>query len=550
MGRPRLCLSRSAASLHSGGWFGQCGGNRRRRGSRWCSPADATRERSRPPPTRAATPARCLPRRPPWVMLRHAREARVAVDRPAPSGAPLGTAGAGGSATGGARRAPPAKPRSARPWTRSGPARRLRIPAPPACAQRSAFPAARCRRAFIFPPPDAAVAGQFTRCASFDVGAAKSVAVSPDGRLVALVDRRTASRAWSRSRSQQVFAVLASPRAMIDFVAYEPHGRGVLTLARGAARGDAVARVGLDAGLARDAAGTAVLPLRSAAASRSRPTASPPSFPRAPTCSCSTSPPGAVRARRRTPGRRPRRRLRLGRPAASSSRSRRWPRIASTTRTAARSRSSTPRRWPRSRRWPISAITAIPAAGGACRRSAHRRPTISCWSRRRVDDAAGRCARSGSATAGALPAPGVTAMPPRSCPTAAACWSTDGGALERVRPRRRLGHVGHDAGRSRARWPCRRTAACSRSAAAVARCCACWTRRRRRARDCLRRGPERHRPAPGLVPSPRLGASSLSSDGQLLALAAAHGEVRVVRRGDGAVVTRIPDGLADADPRR
>ena len=111
-----------------------------------------------------------------------------------------------------------------------GPGSSAQMPAPPPASAVGIS----CRGlspAFIFPPPDAAAAGQYTRCASFDVGAAKSVAVSPNGRDVALVTEDGLARLIS-VELQQVLAVLASPHAMIDLVAYEPHGRGVLTLAR------------------------------------------------------------------------------------------------------------------------------------------------------------------------------------------------------------------------------------------------------------------------------------------------------------------------------
>ena len=83
----------------------------------------------------------------------------------------------------------------------------------------------------MFPPPGADVPGRYTRCASFDVGAARSVALSPDGGLAALVTDDGLVRIVSVA-GQQVLAALASPRAMIDLVAYQPHGRAVMTLAR------------------------------------------------------------------------------------------------------------------------------------------------------------------------------------------------------------------------------------------------------------------------------------------------------------------------------
>lgn len=85
--------------------------------------------------------------------------------------------------------------------------------------------------AFLFPLPGADVPGVFSRCASFDVGAARSVALSPDGARVALVTEDGLARIID-VESQEVVAVLASPRAMIDLVAYEPRGRWILTLAR------------------------------------------------------------------------------------------------------------------------------------------------------------------------------------------------------------------------------------------------------------------------------------------------------------------------------
>jgi WD40 repeat protein len=86
--------------------------------------------------------------------------------------------------------------------------------------------------AFFFPSPGADVPGQFSRCASFEVGAATAVTVSPDGRLAALVTTDGLVRVVEIA-SQQVIAVLASPRAMVDYAAFAPGGRGILTLARG-----------------------------------------------------------------------------------------------------------------------------------------------------------------------------------------------------------------------------------------------------------------------------------------------------------------------------
>jgi hypothetical protein len=117
------------------------------------------------------------------------------------------------------------------PVDQVGPAANLR--AFPTQPQPTSLPVS-CRPmpgAFMFPPPSADVPGLYSRCASFEVGAATAIAVSPDGRLVALATADGLARVIA-VESHQVIAVLASPRAMIDAVAYEPHGRGVLTMAR------------------------------------------------------------------------------------------------------------------------------------------------------------------------------------------------------------------------------------------------------------------------------------------------------------------------------
>lgn len=111
-----------------------------------------------------------------------------------------------------------------------GPAPLLRAFTAPA-ATRFPFSCRPLPSAFLFPPPGADVPGRYTRCASFDVGAARSVALSPDGAVAALVTDDGLVRIVSVA-GQQVLAVLASPRAMIDLVAYQPHGRAVMTLAR------------------------------------------------------------------------------------------------------------------------------------------------------------------------------------------------------------------------------------------------------------------------------------------------------------------------------
>jgi WD40 repeat protein len=87
-------------------------------------------------------------------------------------------------------------------------------------------------RAFVFPPPGADVPGQFSRCASLEVGAVNRMAFSPDGGSIALAAADGIVRVVEVA-SRQVVAVLPAPRATIDFVAYEPAGRGILTLASG-----------------------------------------------------------------------------------------------------------------------------------------------------------------------------------------------------------------------------------------------------------------------------------------------------------------------------
>ena len=103
-------------------------------------------------------------------------------------------------------------------------------PPPPIPTAGFPFSCQSMPEAFLFPPPGEDVAGAFTRCASFEVGAVRAVAVSPDGRSVAMVTDDGLARVIE-VESRQVTAVLAPPRAMITAVAYEPHGRGVLTLA-------------------------------------------------------------------------------------------------------------------------------------------------------------------------------------------------------------------------------------------------------------------------------------------------------------------------------
>ena len=102
---------------------------------------------------------------------------------------------------------------------------------PPIVPTRTPFSCAPLPEAFIFPPPAASVPGLFSRCASFSVGQATAVAISPDGRLAALATGDGIVRVVELA-SRQVVAVLPSPRAMIDYVAFSPDGRAILTLAR------------------------------------------------------------------------------------------------------------------------------------------------------------------------------------------------------------------------------------------------------------------------------------------------------------------------------
>ena len=102
---------------------------------------------------------------------------------------------------------------------------------PPIVPTRTPFSCAPLPEAFIFPPPASNVPGLYSRCASFSVGQATAVAMSPDGRLAALATGDGIVRVVEVA-SRQVVAVLPSPRAMIDCVAFAPDGRAILTLAR------------------------------------------------------------------------------------------------------------------------------------------------------------------------------------------------------------------------------------------------------------------------------------------------------------------------------
>ena len=145
-------------------------------------------------------------------------------------GASNGQGGGGGGDAGGAGPGVGASVPVCPPIDQVGPApvpRSFPLPS----ATRFPFSCRPLPSAFMFPPPGADVVGRFARCASFEVGAARSIALSPDGGLAALVTDDGLVRIVSVAE-QQVIAVLASPRAMIDLVAYQPHGRAVMTLAR------------------------------------------------------------------------------------------------------------------------------------------------------------------------------------------------------------------------------------------------------------------------------------------------------------------------------
>jgi WD40 repeat protein len=96
---------------------------------------------------------------------------------------------------------------------------------------RVPFSCAPLPEAFIFPPPASDRPGLFGRCASFSVGPATAVTLSPDGHIAALVTGDGIVRVVELA-SRQVVAVLSSPRAMIDHAAFAPDGRSILTMAR------------------------------------------------------------------------------------------------------------------------------------------------------------------------------------------------------------------------------------------------------------------------------------------------------------------------------
>ena len=300
---------------------------------------------------------------------------------------------------------------------------------PPSVPTRTPFSCAPLPEAFIFPPPASNVPGLYSRCASFSVGQATAVAMSPDGRLAALATGDGIVRVVEVA-SRQVVAVLPSPRAMIDDVAFAPDGRAILTLARAQRevtlwrsadwtpaapvwttilpghRYDSMFGGGLafapDARSAVVSPGTGVFVLDAAT--------------------------GAVRASRQPGRRHPGRRVRSRTAAASSSRWLPWPRIAITTRTAGPWRCSTPTcNW-----WRRSPISAATPARAASRRSARRRPRISCWSRAGAGDPPA-CTRSGSATAAAAPAPGLDTLPLAFTPDGKSMLVDAGDVLQRVR---------------------------------------------------------------------------------------------------------------------
>jgi hypothetical protein len=106
-------------------------------------------------------------------------------------------------------------------------------PAPPTIVPtRTPFSCMPLPEAFIYPPPGRDAPGLFSRCASFSVGRATAVSLSPDGHLAALVAGDGVVRVVELA-SRQVTAVLAAPRATIDYAAFAPDGRAILTLARG-----------------------------------------------------------------------------------------------------------------------------------------------------------------------------------------------------------------------------------------------------------------------------------------------------------------------------
>ncbi|HLK91010.1 MAG TPA: WD40 repeat domain-containing protein [Polyangia bacterium] len=90
-------------------------------------------------------------------------------------------------------------------------------------------------RRLIFPPapptdPLLPGAGNYSRCATFGLGAAQALALSTDGRFAAMVNGDGVARIIEVA-SQQVIALLAPPRAHVSRVAFSPDGQWVATIA-------------------------------------------------------------------------------------------------------------------------------------------------------------------------------------------------------------------------------------------------------------------------------------------------------------------------------
>ena len=84
----------------------------------------------------------------------------------------------------------------------------------------------------FFARPGPTVPGVYARCASFDTPRVRALAVSPDGRRVAMVGVDGVVRVVDVV-SQQVVGVLARPRAFARLVAFSPGGDTILTVASG-----------------------------------------------------------------------------------------------------------------------------------------------------------------------------------------------------------------------------------------------------------------------------------------------------------------------------
>ena len=92
------------------------------------------------------------------------------------------------------------------------------------------FSCAPLPEAFIFPPPASDVPGLYSRCGSYSVGQGTAVAMSPDGRFAALATGDGLLRVIGIG-ARRVVTVLARPRAMIDGAAFSADGLSILTLA-------------------------------------------------------------------------------------------------------------------------------------------------------------------------------------------------------------------------------------------------------------------------------------------------------------------------------